>query len=112
MENLILRNQTIIDAVSMTASYTSEPQDISSARGYAVQVVWSGATSASADTFTLSGSLDRTGTYTTISTVTVNATSGNSLINVEFPCYPYIKLAFNRTDAAAGTLTAKLSEKV
>ncbi len=110
--NLIIRNELIVEDASMTASFTSLPQDISSTRSYAVEATWSGATGASsADLFTLSGGLT-TDCPTVISEVVVDETEGSILINVEFPSYPYIKVGFTKQDASAGTMDVRLSEKI
>jgi len=110
--NLILSNDLIIDAVSMTASFTSTAQDISSGRSYCVQAVWSGATSAgTSDILNIQASLDGTN-WTTVSSTATNATSGTILLNVEFPAYPYVRAAFTRSAAAAGTMSIRLAKKI
>jgi hypothetical protein len=110
--NLIIRNEVIVDAVSMTADFTSEPQDISSTRSYSIQAVWEGATNASsADTFTLEASLDNEN-FTTISSAAVDTEEGTILMNVEFPAYPYIQVSYDQSTTSAGTMTVKLSEKI
>lgn len=106
-------NKVLASAVSATASFTASPSsiDVTSYQGYCVQAIWSGATSASADTVTIAGSTDGTNFDTTVGSIAVNSTSGNKLVNIVDHQYPYVQVKFNRVNAAAGIITINLTAK-
>lgn len=109
--NQIVFNKVFVDAVSATASFNSDGVDISSVRSYAVQVNWTGVTSASAETINIQASLDEDN-WITVATNSFSTTAGSYLLNVEFPAYPFVRLNYVRAAGDAGTITALICGKI
>jgi hypothetical protein len=113
--NLITFNDFLATSHSMTVDFTSEPKDISSAsRGFAVQGTFSGATSASAVMFEIQAGTDtELALWDTIAAFNFSSTTGTFLLNVELPCYPYVRLKYTKDNVvSAGTFTVKITGKV
>lgn len=111
--NLIVFNDEIVSAESLTGAITSTPKDISNIRSFCVQGKYT-LTSASSEAILVEGSTDPSDEdmWTTISTFTLDDTEGNFMLNVEFPAYIAVRVNYTPTAASDGETTIRISGKV
>jgi uncharacterized phosphosugar-binding protein len=111
IQSTILGNK-LFDNYSMAnaGNFNSSVIEIKTITGYAVHVIWSGASATDAN-FLLQASNDGLN-WVTIDTTIINAASGQKLINIERAMYSYVRARFVKNSETSGTLSAILSGKV
>jgi len=104
-------NQTIISGGNLGADITSTSQNLNSIHHFAVQFIWTGA-STPVGTVILQGSNDNI-TFTDISDslLAVSGNSGSCLINYDLPSFGFVRLKYTRTSGSGGTVTCTINGK-
>lgn len=98
---------TLINGASMTTNITSPSQSLDNCVRYCMQAYWSG--TSPVGTITVSASNDNVN-FTAISSVAVASNTGNYMVNVDNPAYPWMQVTYTYT-SGTGTLTATIAGK-
>lgn len=110
MQNVLIGNKLFNNYSMATAGdLASSVVEIKTITGFAVHVVWSGASATDADVLT-QGSNDGVN-FVTVDTCDIGAASGQKLINIERAMYSYVRVFFDKNSETTGTLSVTLSGK-
>jgi hypothetical protein len=104
-------NNTLITAGSLSGDITSSSQVLNSVHHFAVQFIWTGA-STPVGSVILQGSNDNI-TFTDISDslLSVSGNSGSCLINYDLPSFGHVRVKYTRTSGTGGTVTCTINGK-
>lgn len=106
--------RSLVTARSLSATFTSEPQDITNVRSYSIQGSYN-LTSASAQTIVVEATCFELNAniWDSIATFTLTPGSLSSfLLNVELPAYVGVRLNYTPTVTSSGPITVVLTGKL
>lgn len=111
------KNKPILIAVSLTTDQASEWQEIRQDCGYAIEVFWSGGTATAGDIIVEATNrnpelYDLTSPAPAqVTSSAVSTTSGVYLLNAEKANYSYVRVRWDQSAGAGGTISAIISQK-
>lgn len=111
MMKLVVFNKTLANAISATASFNTSSFEVTTVEAVSVQAIFTGTTSASAETITIQGSNDNSNfsnlpsSMCNSTTGTFTGTDGSLILTVSSFAFPFMRIAYTRNAAAAGTVT-------
>jgi len=106
---ILLLNELIFDAQSMSTDLTSSIIDLGEAVGYCAHFVWTGSPEGSVivQASNFNNNLD---SFVEVDSQATGGTDGNYLLNIERAQYRYVRVLFSRT-SGTGTLNTRVSAK-
>lgn len=104
-------NNLLITNGNFGADITSTSQVLNGVKSFAVQFIWTGATTPVGE-IVLQGSNDNS-TYTNISDslLSISGNSGSCLINYDMPSFGYVRVKYTRTSGSGGTVNCTINGK-
>lgn len=95
---------------NLSASFNSDKGNVTNARGYSIQAVWTGGGSP-VGTMSLQASTDGTNwSDISTSTLSVSGNSGNNIFNVKDVYYNFVRLVYTRTSGTANVSITLISK--